>query len=104
YNIEPGFKLAKKAADNVLEFYSNAALVSTLFEREEGWLSVNPMDYAELIKSRGAPIEFVMPEEGVPARTYTVSLVEGAPHRETALKVINALLSEEVQAKMVSAM
>jgi putative spermidine/putrescine transport system substrate-binding protein len=103
-NIEPGFEMAKEAAANVLEFLGNAGTVGALLQSKEAWISVAPLDLATISKAKGVPMEFVMPEEGSPLRSYTISLVKGAKNADTAQKVVNALLSAEVQSKLAASM
>jgi len=100
HNIEPGFEMAKKLAPNV-QFLSDAGTVASLFQTDEIWLSVDPLDYAQISKAKGVPIEFVFPKEGAPARTYTISVVKNGPNGEAAQKLVNALLSAEVQERLV---
>ncbi len=101
-DIGPGFDAIAEIAADVLEFPSTGAQVTSLFQREEAWISVMPLDYAAIVKQEGVPIEFVFPEEGAPARTYTISVVKGAPHPELAQQLVNCVLSETVQQRVAT--
>ncbi|MHB2263694.1 ABC transporter substrate-binding protein [Aliihoeflea sp. PC F10.4] len=52
-------------------------------------------------KAKGAPVEFVFPEEGVSAVTEPVAILSTAQNPEAAKAFINFLLSEEGQALAV---
>ncbi|MCJ8518346.1 iron(III) transport system substrate-binding protein [Pseudorhizobium tarimense] len=48
-------------------------------------------------KAKGAPVEFVFPEEGVSAVTEPVAILSSTKHEEAAKKFIDYILSEEGQ-------
>jgi putative spermidine/putrescine transport system substrate-binding protein len=49
------------------------------------------------LQDTGFPIEYVIPEEGVPALMPTVSVVKDAPNAELAQEFVNFVLDEEAQ-------
>lgn len=50
-----------------------------------------------------ADIQFVIPAEGSVSFPYTISLVKGAPHEESARKVLDYILSDKGQAHWANA-
>ena len=48
-------------------------------------------------KAKGAPIEFVFPEEGVSAVTEPVAILKGTKHEEAAKKFVDYVLSKDGQ-------
>ncbi len=48
-------------------------------------------------KAKGAPVEFVFPEEGVSAVTEPVAIIKGTKHEEAAKKFVDYVLSEKGQ-------
>lgn len=49
------------------------------------------------LKEQGVPVAFVMPKEGVPAMTSLVGITKNSKHKELAYKLVDILLSPEVQ-------
>ena len=67
-----------------------------------GEIAVAPLDIAEVIrlKARGAPIDFVVPQEGIFQFDQALSICKNGTQKEAAYKWLDYLLSVPVQEKM----
>lgn len=97
-NIQPGLDAIGEllADDNVVVTRSP----DLRQEFAQGNVVIGPyaQDHAYRLREGGAPIGFVMPEEGAAASFLTINLVEGRPNRDLALEFINHSLRPEVMA------
>ncbi|MDB5525142.1 MAG: transporter, substrate binding protein [Rhizobium sp.] len=74
----------------------NGAVLKAVASGEKAYGVV--VDYLPLReKAKGAPVEFVFPEEGVSAVTEPAAILSSTKHAEVAKKFIDYLLSEEGQ-------
>lgn len=78
-----------------------AGALSTLLTRGE--IIACPLDTSEVInlRQKGAPIGFVVPQEGMFAFDQTLNLLAHGPNKDAACKYLDFLLSEDVQQKLV---
>jgi len=96
-NIDPGFAKMKQLAPAVFEFTRAAAIQNSLFQRGEGWMTIQSYSTQSLAKEKGVPTEFVFPKEGGPARMATINVVRNAPHKRLAQELVNYVLGERPQ-------
>ncbi len=74
----------------------NGAVLKSVASGEKAYGVV--VDYLPIReKAKGAPVEFVFPEEGVSAVTEPVAILSSAKHEEAAKKFIDYILSDEGQ-------
>ncbi len=74
----------------------NGAVLKSVASGEKAYGMV--VDYLPIReKAKGAPVEFVFPEEGVSAVTEPVAILSSAKHEEAAKKFIDYILSDEGQ-------
>lgn len=95
-NIEPGFEKLKEIAKNAVTF-DKTADVSNYFMQGQAVASVWGSSRVFTLQDTGFPIEYVVPEEGVPALMPTISVIKDAPNAELAQKFVNFILDEEAQ-------
>lgn len=96
-NIQPGLDaIAKLLADDD-EVVSKSPEVRQLFAQGAVDVGAYANDHAYRLREAGAPIEFVMPDEGAAASFLTISLVANRPaeNRDLALKFIDFSLQPE---------
>ncbi|CAD7037233.1 ABC transporter substrate-binding protein [Pseudorhizobium halotolerans] len=74
----------------------NGAVLKSVASGEKAYGMV--VDYLPIReKAKGAPVEFVFPEEGVSAVTEPVAILSSTIHEEAARKFIDYILSDEGQ-------
>jgi putative spermidine/putrescine transport system substrate-binding protein len=100
-NIDPGFEKMKALKPNLVLFYKTDSESIKFLQAGEaavaGW-GILPNVFKLL--GPGSNYRFVIPEKPQFLAPIPVSLVKGRPNREDSLKVINALLSKEIQEKL----
>jgi putative spermidine/putrescine transport system substrate-binding protein len=96
-DIQPGLDaIGKLLADN--EVVSGSPEVRQLFAQGVVEIGAYAQDHAYRLREAGAPIEFVLPEEGAAASVLTINLVANRPNRDLAVKFIDFTLRPEVMA------
>lgn len=100
-NVEAGFKAIEELRPNLGAVAANPGALATLYQ--QGQIDIGPGNFnaIQILKARGVPVEFVAPKEGAIAFKTTIHLVKNSPNRELAVKLIEAALSPEVQAKLM---
>ncbi|WP_299847906.1 ABC transporter substrate-binding protein [uncultured Paracoccus sp.] len=102
-NIEPGFDaIRENLAPKVVTWSSSNAEMAQMFQNGDIDLSVWGSNRAVALKKTGFPVEFVYPEEGAPAIIASVCAVAGGPQPELAQKLLQYLVSPEIQAKLAT--
>jgi putative spermidine/putrescine transport system substrate-binding protein len=102
-NIEPGFEKVKALKPNLVLFYKTDSESIKFLQAGEaaaaGW-GILPNIYKLL--GPGSNYKFVIPEKPQFLAPIPISLVKGRPNKEQSLKVINAILTKEIQEKLAS--
>jgi putative spermidine/putrescine transport system substrate-binding protein len=102
-NIDPGFEKVKSLKPNLVLFYKTDSESIKFLQAGEaavaGW-GILPNVY-KLI-GPGSDYKFVIPEKPQFLAPIPISLVKGRPHKEQSLKVINAILTKDIQEKIAS--
>lgn len=102
-NIEPGFEKVKALKPNLVLFYKTDSESIKFLQAGEtaaaGW-GILPNIYKLL--GPGSNYKFVIPEKPQFLAPIPISLVKGRPHKEQSVKVINAILTKEIQEKLAS--
>ena len=99
-NIDPGIsKLRALYKDNRAQTINNVEHTHQLLLAEEVWICPHFGARIEKVKAAGAPVEFVVPEEGGLSFIFNTSVIAGRPKRssELAWKLINDTLEPEKQ-------
>lgn len=88
------------------QILANRAIVSptpgqaeTMAARGEAWMYVSPALRAKLARDQGTPIGFIIPSEGAIVFPDFMAPVKGAKNPVAAQRVINHIISKEVQTK-----
>lgn len=102
-NIEPGFEKVKALKPNLVLFYKTDSESIKFLQAGEaavaGW-GILPNVYKLL--GPGSNYKFVIPEKPQFLAPIPISLVKGRPNKEQSLKVINAILTKDIQEKIAS--
>ncbi|OZA90982.1 MAG: hypothetical protein B7X76_03085 [Azorhizobium sp. 39-67-5] len=99
-NMEPGFKKLKTLLPNLAAVSANFGAHGALFQQGEIDIGVQNFNFAEELKAKGVPIEFVRVSTGTPAWKTTMHVVKGALKPDLAYGYIDSQLAPEVQAEM----
>lgn len=88
------------------QIIANKAIVSptpgqaeTMAARGEAWMYVSPALRAKLARDQGTPIGFVIPSEGAIVFPDFMAPVKGAKNPVAAQRVVNHIISKEIQTK-----
>jgi putative spermidine/putrescine transport system substrate-binding protein len=88
------------------QIIANKAIISptpgqaeTMAARGEAWMYVSPALRAKLARDQGTPIGFVIPREGAIVFPDFMAPVKGAKNPVAAQRVINHIISKEIQFK-----
>jgi putative spermidine/putrescine transport system substrate-binding protein len=100
-NIDPAFKAMNDLKPNLSAVAANPGALAALFQ--QGQIDISPGNFnaIQILKAKGVPVEFVAPKEGAIAFKTTVHIVKNSPNAELAFKLIETLLSPEVQARLM---
>jgi iron(III) transport system substrate-binding protein len=97
YGEEPGFELLKAIHKNVAQYTRSGGDPSLLAGRGEVGIGVSfANDVVERVR-KGFPLRFVGPKDGTGYEIGALSLVKGAPNRDSALRLIDWALEPENQ-------
>jgi putative spermidine/putrescine transport system substrate-binding protein len=102
-NMEPGWKALKELAPRMTAVYRSDAETYNLIASGEAALGPALMYTTLDLLKAGVPVARVSPKEGSPVSWDGITLVKGAPNPEGAKKLINFMLSKEVETAHVNA-
>ena len=102
-NMEPGFAKLKTLLPNLAAVSANFGAHGALFQQGEIDIGVQNFNFAEDLKAKGVPIEFVKVSSGTPGWKTTMHVVKGAAKVDLAHAYIDAQISAGIQAEMVKA-
>ena len=100
-NVDAAFKAIEELKPNLAAVAANPGALATLYQ--QGQIDIGPGNFnaIQILKARGVPVEFVAPKEGAIAFQTSIHIVKNSPNKELAVKLIEAALSPEVQAKLM---
>ena len=99
-NMAPGFAKLRTLLPNLAAVSANFGAHGALFQQGEIDIGVQNFNFAESLKAKGVPIEFVRPSTGTPAWKTTMHLVQGAVKPELAYAYIDSQITAPVQEEM----
>lgn len=97
-DVEGGFDLMKKIKPNIITFWGQMAQLEQLLLQGEVAISTYPSNRAQSTVDTGAPVAWVVPEEGGYLNASTIGIAKGTTKLEAAQKYIDFVLSAEAQA------
>ena len=102
-NIDPGFEKVKTLKPNLALFYKTDSESIKFLQAGEaavaGW-GILPNVFKLL--GPGSNYKFVIPEKPQFLAPIPISLVKGRPNKDDSAKVINAILTKEIQEKLAA--
>ncbi len=101
-NIEPGFTFAKKVAPSVVVFARKTTDTSRALQQGTAYIAWWGDVRARTLASTGFPLKWVPVKEGIPPIIMGASVVKGSKVSDTGFKLINHLLSKDVQELLAS--
>jgi putative spermidine/putrescine transport system substrate-binding protein len=99
-NMDAAFKKLKTLLPNLAAVSANFGAHGALFQQGEIDIGVQNFNFAEDLKAKGVPIEFVKVSTGTPGWKTTMHVVKGATKPDLAHAYIDSQLSPDVQAEM----
>jgi putative spermidine/putrescine transport system substrate-binding protein len=100
-DIDPGFTAVKKLAENVVSYYKTPDEMSKLLSSGEAHMGPWYADRASALKKSGAPVDFVVPEEGAIAVLSAMCIPAGTKMLEEAHEYIDHQLASQTNAEFV---
>lgn len=99
-DMAPGFAKLKTLLPNLAAVSANFGAHGALFQQGEIDIGVQNFNFAEQLKAKGVPIEFVRPSTGTPAWKTSMHVVQGAVQPNLATMFIDSQITTAVQAAM----
>jgi putative spermidine/putrescine transport system substrate-binding protein len=100
-DMAPGFRKLQTLLPNLAAVSANFGAHGALFQQGEIDIGVQNFNFAEQLKAKGVPIEFVRPSTGTPAWKTSMHVVQGALQPDLAYAFIDSQISAPVQAAMI---
>jgi putative spermidine/putrescine transport system substrate-binding protein len=97
-NIDGGFEKMKELKPNILTFYSQMPQLAPLLHQGDVWIAVWPSSRAQAEIDSGAPLAWIIPEEGGYMNASTIGIAKGTKKLAAAQKYVDFVLSAEAQA------
>lgn len=102
-NMAPAFGKLKTLLPNLAAVSANFGAHGALFQQGEIDIGVQNFNFAEELKAKGVPIEFVRVSTGTPAWKTTMHVTKGAVKPDLAVAYVDSQLAPEIQAEMEKA-
>jgi len=99
-SMDKAFKKLKALLPNLAAVSANFGAHGALFQQGEIDIGVQNFNFAEELKAKGVPIEFVRVSTGTPAWKTTMHVAQGALKPDLAHAYIDGQISAEVQTAM----
>lgn len=101
-NIDPGFKKLAELKPNVAGFKSSGPDNNNLVAQGEAGITIALASQTLDLKSKGANVDWIVPEEGALTLPSGFQIVTKAPEPVVAAAFVNYLLSKEIQTKFAN--
>ena len=98
--MTPGFRKLQTLLPNLAAVSANFGAHGALFQQGEIDIGVQNFNFAQQLKAKGVPIEFVRPTTGTPAWKTSMHVVQGALQPDLAYAFIDSQITADVQAAM----
>lgn len=102
-NMAPGFAKLRTLLPNLAAISANFGAHAALFQQGEIDIGVQNFNFAEELKARGVPIEFVRVSTGTPSWKTSMHVVQGAVKPDLATAYIDCQITASVQSSMQKA-
>lgn len=99
-DMAPAFKKLQTLLPNLAAVSANFGAHGALFQQGEIDIGVQNFNFAEELKAKGVPIEFVRVSTGTPAWKTTMHVVQGALKPDLAYAYVDSQLAPDVQSEM----
>ena len=99
-NMAPGFAKLRTLLPNLAAVSANFGAHGALFQQGEIDIGVQNFNFAEELKAKGVPIEFVRVSTGTPAWKTSMHVVQGAVKADLAYAWVDGQITASVQEAM----
>ena len=99
-DMTPGFRKLHSLLPNLAAVSANFGAHGALFQQGEIDIGVQNFNFAEELRAKGVPIEFVRVSTGTPAWKTSMHVVQGALQPDLAYLYIDSQITSIVQAAM----
>jgi putative spermidine/putrescine transport system substrate-binding protein len=96
-NMDPAFAMMKKLARDGALFFAGSPQGANLLASGEAGIATLASSNAWELVSKGVPVKFVVPKEGVIGQDIRMHIVDGTKRKDLAEKFINFAVSAPVQ-------
>jgi len=94
-NMEPAYKILEAAKPNIVALAQTTVAELQMFQNEEAYAGIFSDGRAYELRSKGVPIETVIPPTGVYSLTSYINVVKGMKYPEAAHAFAEQLLSDQ---------
>ncbi len=101
-NVEAGFKKLAELKPNAAGYRTSGPENNNLVAQGEAAVTFGLANQTRDLKANGAPVEWLVPAEGALALPQTFQVVANAPHPDLALRLVDFVLSGEVQTRLAN--
>ena len=102
-NIDPGFEKVKALKPNLVLFYkTDSESIKFLQAGEAAVAAWGILPNVFKLLEPGSNYKFVVPEKPQFLAPIPINLVKGRPNKDQSIKVINAILTKEIQEKLAA--
>jgi putative spermidine/putrescine transport system substrate-binding protein len=100
-NIDPGFEAMARLAAQSVGFEQSSAILESYIVDGRVWAMPFWDGRAQLLVDSGAPVDYILPQEGSIPLIATLNIPVGAEHKDLALKFVDFWLSKTSQENWV---
>ncbi|UXN67905.1 ABC transporter substrate-binding protein (plasmid) [Devosia neptuniae] len=100
-NIDPGFEAMARLAAQSIGFEQASAILESYIQDGRVWAMPFWDGRAQLLVDSGAPVDYILPEEGSIPLIATLNVPVGADNKELALKFVDFFLEKTSQERWV---
>lgn len=100
-NIDPGFEAMTRLAAQSIGFEQASAILESYIQDGRVWAMPFWDGRAQLLVDSGAPVDYVLPQEGSIPLIATLNVPVGADNKELALKFVDFFLEKTSQERWV---
>ena len=100
--MEPGFRKLAELKPNAAGFRTSGPENNNLVAQGEAAVSFGLANQTRDLQANGAPVDWLVPDEGALALPQSFQIVANTSHLEQARQLINHVLSREVQTRLAN--